>query len=94
MLGTWQAMRAALEAALADVPEPAGPAEALAEGFAGMVRQQQARIADLEAKLGSVRKWREEYDAPTETRNGLSAEAAKVLDAILNGERVGGDACR
>lgn len=61
-LGSWQAMRAALTAALADVPEPAGPAEALAEGFAAMVRQQQARIADLEAKLGSVRALANEWE--------------------------------
>lgn len=68
-------LRRCLEIALADVPEPS------------QLRENQtylARIAELEAKLASVRKWREEYDAPTERRNGLSAEAAKVLDSILD----------
>jgi hypothetical protein len=50
-----QDVRAALETALADVPEPNDQAEVIADGYAGMVRQQQERIAELEAQLAAER---------------------------------------
>ena len=65
----------ALEAALSDVPEPRERAETVADGYADMVRQQQDRIAELEARLASVREWAKR-----------DSEREDVLD-ILDGER-------
>jgi hypothetical protein len=88
-LETVDAARAALEAALADVPEPnSDPPPAPGESWAGTAGRlgaelmlAQERIAELEAKLAKVRVWRDEY------YEHIAEDPLGELNGILDSEQ-------